>query len=193
METKKDRRRKHFIDSNLQGRLIGLVIVLILIVAAGGIVPLLVIGGGEEGIEAQKISDNYTNLILILSVIVTLAVLLTIFYGVRLSHRIVGPIYAFSRHLIWIRDGIYARDLRLREKDEFKNLAKVFNAMQSSLRHRSQETINTCIKIEENLEELQKILGEQDFDVERADKMIEGLKQDLFGLRQDNEKYISQS
>jgi methyl-accepting chemotaxis protein len=195
MQNHQNRRRKYFIDPSFQGKLIALVVAMIFLVAAAGLVPMILTTGqpGEITPESQQISYDFTNIMMLLLVVVVFAVVTTVFYGVRLSHRIVGPIYAFSRQLNWIRDGIYTRDLRLREKDEFKNLAQSFNNMQSAICRRSKQTIDLCAKAEENLEELKKLLGQPDMDIERARNMIEGLKQDFAGLRNMNEKFISES
>lgn len=194
MQNHQNRRRKYFIDSRLQGKFIGLAVALILFIAAAGILPMLLLGAGpEDSEETHKISQLFANVIIILLAIVAVAMFATIAYGVHLTHRIVGPVYAFNRHLGWLRDGNYSRDLTLRKKDEFKNLAQMFNSMQSALRHRTQQTVETCNKVESNLDELSNLLSEPDLDQERARKMLQGLKEDLFGLREENQKHIAQS
>lgn len=194
MQNHQNRRRKYFIDSRVQGKIIGLAIALILFIAAAGILPMLLLGAGpEDSEEARKISQLFANIIIILIAIVVVAMFATIAYGVRLTHRIVGPIYAFSRHFGWLKEGIYSRDLKLRQKDEFKSLANVFNIMQAALRHRTQQTVETCNKVEVNLDELSQLLSEPEFDQERAREMLQGLKEDLSGLREENQKYIAQS
>ena len=193
MQTSQNRRRKYFIDSRLQGKLVGLAVALILIIAAAGIVPMLLTSPETEIslTPEEQITRDFSNVILVLLIIVIIAVFMTIMYGIRISHRIVGPIYAFNRHMNWIRDGLYVRELKLRKKDEFKNLAQIFNSMQAALRRRSQQSISTCSKAESNLEELLKVLGQEGFDAQSAKDMIERLQQDVAGLRQENEKYLS--
>ena len=194
MQTHQNRRRRYFIDTSLQGKLIGLSLLLIFLVGAATFAMLVLAvpdnGGAATGTES--IAQDISNIMLVLIFIVILAVFVTILYGVRLSHRIVGPIYAFNRHLNWIRDGIYVHDMRLREKDEFKNLSKVFNTMQAALRRRSQQSIDACVKTSNNLNELQKLLGQDGLDIGKAATMLEGLKADLETLRNENEKFLSQ-
>ena len=193
MSNSQNRRSQYFIDSKFQGKVIGFIIFLILVIAAGGIIPLAFQqeAKGPISIDSEQITSHFNNVIFTLLVAVILGVILTILYGVRLTHRIVGPISAFNRNLNWITEGNYMRDLKLREKDEFKNLAQVFNKTQAALRRRSQKAIDFCGKVDSNLSELGGFVTQEGFDAAKAEEMIKRLKEELEILRQENEKYLS--
>ncbi|PYV08341.1 MAG: hypothetical protein DMG07_26115 [Acidobacteria bacterium] len=65
---------------------------------------------------------------------------LALVFGLSLifSHFIAGPIYRFEKTLETVRDGDLTVVVRLRARDEFKELADLFNQMLASLRLRLQ-------------------------------------------------------
>ena len=46
------------------------------------------------------------------------------FLGIRLSHRIAGPVFAMVRYLRVLQNGQYSERMRIRESDELKYLAR---------------------------------------------------------------------
>jgi signal transduction histidine kinase len=46
------------------------------------------------------------------------------FLGVRVSHRIAGPVFAMVRYLRNLQNGQYGETMRIRESDELKYLAR---------------------------------------------------------------------
>jgi methyl-accepting chemotaxis protein len=193
MQAQPNRRRKYFIDKRFQGKVAGLTAIIVVLVGlTAAVLMLLAKPATGAGPQAQA-EALFFKLILLLLVVIAVTVVATIIYSVRFSHRIVGPIFAFSRHLNWIKDGIYIRDLKLRKGDEFQNLARVFNNMQTSLRQRSQATVDACGRTETSLDELAAAIEAGNLDAERAKAMVEGVKEDLTNLRQQNEGYLSQS
>ncbi|MBQ0798481.1 MAG: HAMP domain-containing protein [Porticoccaceae bacterium] len=58
------------------------------------------------------------------------------FISLRLSHRVVGPVYALSLALEKIERGDLTAHLVLREKDEFKEVAETINRAISATRDR---------------------------------------------------------
>jgi len=146
--------------------------------------------GDTEVSPAVDFAKGVTRVALVLTVAVIVILFFTIYYGVRVTHRIVGPIVAFNRHLNYISEGNYSRDLTLREKDEFKSLALVFNKTQGVLKRRAEQNIETGLKAQQNLEDLGKILKTTDFNKEDALGMIGGLKDGLGDLCRENEKLV---
>ena len=147
MQTQQNRRSSYFIDKRFQSRYVGIGIMLILLIACFALLLMLYSNDKTKTSDpSMEIANSFFSVILPLLVVVVIVVFLTVIYGIRFSHRVAGPIYAFNRHLNWIKEGIYHRDLRLREKDEFKNLARVFNVTQSALRQRVEQTIDVCDK-----------------------------------------------
>lgn len=189
MEVQKNRRRKYFIDKRVQGRVIGLVVFIIVIVALVTVIPTLISSMGTQG--GSDVKGGINNLLFIGLLIVILTLILTAVYGTRFTHRIVGPIYAFNRHMNFIINGKYNLDLRLRKGDEFQALCKVFNNMQASLRRRSQKSIDTCLKAEKSLNDLKESLAKSGQDQAALD-MLDGLIQEIEALRNENENYVSE-
>jgi hypothetical protein len=64
--------------------------------------------------------------------------------------------------------------------------------MQSSLRERVRENVDTLQRAETGLAELTAVLGDASFDRERAQDMIRKLRGDLEATRVKNEGYITQ-
>ena len=64
-----------------------------------------------------------------------------VYIGLRFSQRIAGPIFAFARTLAQLGRGDYATPLRLRQHDQFQNLAQAFNQTMEVLRARATDDI----------------------------------------------------
>ncbi len=56
--------------------------------------------------------------------------------GVFFSHRTAGPLFHFKRVFEGIRDGNRTMRVRLRPKDEFRDVAESFNQMMDSLQNK---------------------------------------------------------
>ena len=192
MDNNQNRRTKLFIDKSFQSKFIagavGIAIVVVLIAfgAIGAIFPVKAAGG-----DPNAIADSFYIALLALLLLVTILIVIIVRTGLVMSHRIVGPIYAFNRHMIWLRDGIYIRNLKLRDKDEFKSLANIFNNMQEVLRQRVKETIDTCGDTEKGLAELKESLDSGQFDADQVKAKIDALVADIEQHRNKNEGYLS--
>ncbi len=184
-----ERRRRYFIDKDFQGKYVALLVVFIIALGVAGIL-ILMVGGRAPGVPEAQAELNKAIIAMVMVILVFCA--FTVWYGIRFSHRVVGPVYAVGRHLNWIREGNYTRDLKLRDKDEFRNLALILNSMQSSLRERVRENVDTLQRAETGLAELTAVLGDASFDRERAQDMIRKLRGDLEATRVKNEGYITQ-
>ncbi len=183
-----DRRRRYLIDKAFQGKYVALLVVFIVALGVAGIL-ILMVGGREPDIPAAQANLNQAIVAMVMIILVFCS--FTVWYGIRFSHRVVGPVYAFSRHLNWIREGNYTRDLKLRDKDEFQNLALVLNAMQAALRDRVRETIDGTQKVETGLAELAAVFNDPSFDRERAQDMIRKLRTELEAARVKNEGFLT--
>ena len=71
-----------------------------------------------------------------LTLIIRLLILtpFVIFVGLILSNRIAGPIYRIKKHLKLVASGNYDMPLKLRQKDELKDVAKGVNKLVSVLK-----------------------------------------------------------
>jgi methyl-accepting chemotaxis protein len=63
--------------------------------------------------------------------------------GLRLSHRIAGPIFALTRHLNRVADGRTDADLQLREDDYFAALQEAFNRHMDAYRQRAAKAVSS--------------------------------------------------
>lgn len=187
-DTTQNRRRRYFIDRSYQSKYVALLVVFIVALGVAGILILLV-GGASTAVPEAK--ATMTNAIIAMLMVILVFVAFTIWYGIRFSHRVVGPIYAFNRHLVWLKEGNYTRDVNLRDKDEFKKLAAAFNNMQASLRDRVRENIDAATRVETGLSELAEVLSQEGFDQEKAQELIKQLNNDLASARVKNEGFIT--
>lgn len=194
MAEQKFKRRQKFIDKRFQSKVIGVGVALILLVGAIGIFGLSMATPGKtsgQALDAGDVMSDFSTMLLALLLVISVVVFITIYYGLQFSHRIVGPIFAFNRHLNWQREGIYVRDLRLRKKDEFKNLARVFNKTQDVLRQRVKTVVDACEKAEGTLNEIKTGVGTSDMPVDKTREMLELVLKELDALKAENEKYIT--
>jgi len=74
--------------------------------------------------------------------IITLALILlaTIVVVLFLSHKIAGPMFRFEKELLAIGEGDLSRRVRLREKDQFTDMAESLNRMTAGLGERVRES-----------------------------------------------------
>jgi nitrogen fixation/metabolism regulation signal transduction histidine kinase len=184
-----NRRRRYLIDRGFQSKYVALLVVFIVALGIAALL-ILVLGSGETQ-DPQAKTDLRGAIFAMLAVLVVFMGL-TIWYGLRFTHRLVGPVYAITRHLNWIQDGNYTRDLKLREKDEFQNIAAIFNGMQAMLRQRARTEIDIAQRVEAGLTELAAVLAASDWDREQAADLIKRLRKDLAAARVQIEGYITQ-
>ena len=74
---------------------------------------------------------------------------LFIFIGVRISHRIAGPIYRIDKHLDSMLQGDYSHTLTLRKNDELKSIASRLSTLCKKLqedKERNTKAINSTVK-----------------------------------------------
>ena len=116
-------------------------------VAAGSI-------SGTQAIDTVRLMNRIIGQISVLALAVVFALSLIF------SHFIAGPIYRFEKTLEAIRDGDLTIVVRLRARDEFKEMADLFNQALGSLRLRIQTERDVV-----------------DAAVEKAGKLAESLRQ----------------
>jgi methyl-accepting chemotaxis protein len=185
-----NQRKRYFIDKGFQSKFVALLVVFIVSLGIAGILILWL--GGSDAPAGGASQGDLDGAIIAMLMVVMVFVLFTVWYGIRFSHRVVGPIYAFNRHLNWVRDGNYTRDLRLRDKDEFQNLAQVFNTMQATLRQRTRDDVEMMARAEAQLAQLTQMLDAGDLDAAKAKELIAGLRQSLESARVKDEGLITQ-
>lgn len=179
-----NRRRGYWVDTRFQGKMIGLVLAVLVTLAIGTLVlwgssmkHLKTMAPGAGGVSAE---------IVVLVLLIMGLVVITVAYGLRFSHRIIGPIYAFNRHLNWIKEGNYTRDLKLRQYDEFQNLQQTFNAMQSVLRRRSRENLEALERLHSLTADLRGAQGS-----ENLTTVVDGLEAEIGQLKRKEEGLLA--
>ncbi|MBZ0270518.1 HAMP domain-containing protein [bacterium] len=184
----RNRRRGLLIDKKLQGKMIGTAVVLL--VAA--LVGFLVVGYASwstKGVISQAPAGQASSAPLIgIAVVVLILILAIVWYGLHFSHRIVGPVFAFNRHLNWVREGNLTRDLKLRDGDEFQSLAQSFNAMQSSLRRRVREDLEAVERVQKLVTQLAEAAKAGDTN---AASVFESMEKELAEVRRRQEGLLA--
>ena len=129
------RRKKHFIDSCVQGALARRIIVhWLLFLAVGSLVAFIlqVLSNPFRPLSAHVQDMWYTHgpFLLVLVFLLPVFVVDTI----KLSHRFAGPIYALRRAIREVAAGEKPRRIKFRKRDFWHDLASDYNAMLVYLR-----------------------------------------------------------
>ena len=130
MDTKIPRRKKHFIDSCVQGSLARRIILhWLLFLAVGSLVAFIlqVLSNPFRPI-ANHVQDMWWThgpFLLVLTFLLPVFVVDTI----KLSHRFAGPIYALRKAIREVAKGGSPRRVKFRTRDFWHDLADDYNAM----------------------------------------------------------------
>lgn len=126
MPKKDNRRRRYWIDPDFQTRYIRNILLLELLVAV--VTALLTLGGAlllmNPNIQAGA---HWNKMMLTFEVLIAILGVALVYIGVRVSHKLSGPVYHMRRVLREIREGKPPAPIRLRDGDEFMDLAKDIN------------------------------------------------------------------
>ncbi len=71
-----------------------------------------------------------------------------------MTHRIAGPMYRFEKYINDIGSGKLYSDLKIRQKDQFQNMAGAFNKMTGDLKRGLGEVNIVSAKLDKLIEEL---------------------------------------
>jgi nitrogen fixation/metabolism regulation signal transduction histidine kinase len=69
------------------------------------------------------------------------------YFGVRLTHRIAGPMYSLVRQFRLMRDGNLVAKFNVRQQDELKFVVRNFNEMVDSLTTQTRRDLGRIEKI----------------------------------------------
>jgi hypothetical protein len=144
------------VDTKFQYRLIRNICILVALIAVFSIAILVVINVmyGDVGTDiiqplptilSQDMGflEKQTSLLGILWPVMLVCVLVslaaTYIFGIRVSHRMAGPIYRIKMSLGGMAQGDLRGDVRLREKDNFKSVAESINHLKKTWRAPIQE------------------------------------------------------
>lgn len=165
MNARRYKRRQYIVDPAFQYRLIRRFSVLALLMIAmsiGFLVLVYVLHGDIQFQLAQPdpfaqagqgeplvVRKTLLGLLWpILAICLGIALAITFLFGVLISHRMAGPVFRIRRVLGEMRAGDLRGDIRLRKKDDFKNLAESINEVKRSWR----ESVSDLHRIRADLE-----------------------------------------
>lgn len=160
----KFKRKRYFIDKQLQTKYIVLTIMLLLIytflfvviLIFPYVIPLTFDSPVEEQVKAARMLLTLHKAIWpALGAVMLIMGTASIF----ITHKIAGPVYRFKRVLAEISSGNLNISIKLRDKDDLKDLAEDFNLVIGELRdfvktlQGDHETMSLCIKkLEDQIE-----------------------------------------
>lgn len=183
----KNRRRIFWIDPKGQGVYILRIVMLEFVVA--GITGLLTAFATLFFLERGLVTSPNSYWVQMYGYLLFLCLLLAIilvWVGVRLSHRIYGPIYRFKK---LFQESIENQDIPnsvvLRKNDEFKPLAETINAYFDQVKaavNNRQEAADAADRILQDLRnEVSALEGERKA---KADRLLDQLESELSAIRQ---------
>ena len=129
------KRRKLFVDSDVQSALLKQLVVNWLVVVGVIAAALLAAESYEAGFQlgfyGALAAIWHDNAVLLF----TLCALspFIVYESLKLSHRFAGPMHRFSKELQRLGDGEDVAPMRFRENDFWKDLAEGFNAVQQRI------------------------------------------------------------
>ena len=134
---KQNRRRRYWINPGFQGRYLRAILLLELIavaltaILALGITLVLVSDTLQVGPQWHQIFLSFAGLTVVAAVGL-------VWLGIRVSHRICGPIYNIKKNLDAVRNGERPGPIRLRKGDAFQDLAESLNEVLAMLDEKSE-------------------------------------------------------
>lgn len=142
------RRRHYFVKKDYQARFIlrFCLIALAGALASTGLLLIFSQGTLTSSFQHSRLLVQTTSFAIMPAVIytnaITLALILlaTIVVVLFLSHKIAGPMFRFEKELQAIGQGDLSRRVRLREKDQFTDMAESLNGMTAGLGQRVRES-----------------------------------------------------
>ena len=156
------RRKRYFIKPGFQSRLTAIFILIVIIVA--NIVGALVYAFSISKLESKLVIESKLPIdpsqlgqTLLPGVIVAelISILVVAFICIFVTHTIAGPVYRMERVARSIGDGDLTNFIKLRPKDELKDLADAMNEMTMGLRNKITSFREARSRIKVNLEKLQ--------------------------------------
>jgi methyl-accepting chemotaxis protein len=171
----KNRRKKYFLSKGTQpGLLLGVTaLVLILVIIAGGLFYLL--ANRELSIEYYKAHSSIRyvmkNLLPWLLLVNLLGIMVALFLAVFYTHRIAGPLYRVQKDIRKIGEGFLTTRVKTRKGDQLKDLETEVNNMIQELEKNFLLVKGDFLKLENILEELDKVAQTKDLSGARLQEM----------------------
>ncbi len=187
------RRKKYFIKPGFQSRLTAIFILIVIIVA--NIVGALVYGFSVEKLESNLVEEaklpvdsKQLGQALLPGVIIAelISIFVVAFICIFVTHTIAGPVYRMEKVVRNIGEGDLTHFIKLRPKDELKDLADAMNEMTMGLR-------NKIISFKENVASIRDgvTLAKSTGNVSKLDdvlKNLESMEESLLSFTLEKER-----
>lgn len=173
------RRKRYFIKPGFQSRLTAIFILIVIIVA--NIVGALVYGISIEKLETKLVVESKLPIdtsqlgqALLPGVVVAelISILIVAFICIFVTHTIAGPVYRMERVARNIGEGDLTNFIKLRPKDELKDLADAMNDMTMGLRNKVTSLREAAERLTSALDRA-KSAGKVDNEICEAAKVID--------------------
>jgi methyl-accepting chemotaxis protein len=108
-----------------------------------------------------------------------LGALIIIGGGIFISHRIVGPLKRLEDNLLKVGQGDLSTEMRIRSKDEFKEIAFSFNGMLRGLRKLREHDQKMISEVQADLKKIRHSLAEENIQqaVNQLDEAVDRLEE----------------
>ena len=190
----KFKRRRYFIDKQLQTKYIILSVIMLLVYTMLFVAILLspyIIALTFDAPIAEQTEAAKTLLILDASIWPALGIVIFIMssLSIFITHKIAGPVYRFKKVLAEISGGNLDVLIKLRDKDDLKDLAEEFNLVIGDLRglvatlRDDYETVSSCIN------ELEEKIKKDQISKEDGKALIEKMQASKESLEKALNKY----
>ncbi|MFH1784327.1 MAG: HAMP domain-containing protein [bacterium] len=133
---KRKRRTSYIVKQNFQLRYISIMVFLILAATILVGVNIYYQMGRlvMENTHVIGIASFLKSVNITMAIWISFIILLVVFFGIFLSHRIAGPIKNLENNMQRVGKGDLTKQVRIRKNDEFRELVDVFNSMVKELR-----------------------------------------------------------
>ena len=110
---------------------------------------------------------------------------MVILIGLILSNRIAGPIYSIQNYLKDLLRGKYDKRLKLREKDELKDLAESINELAQKLRRDQSDRQEVIDKLERQTDKMEEIIRDGDGKKSKLPEIVGKLRETIEKLKEN--------
>ena len=190
-------RKNYFIKPGFQSRLTAIMILLVIIVAnlVGGLTYLC----SHEGLDRLfadeyklPIEVNQLTRVLLPGVLISelVSIFIVAFLCIKITHTIAGPVYRMERVARGIGEGDLTNFIKLRQRDELKDLADSMNEMTMGLRNKVVSLKEATAEVREEIEIAKNT--KDTTKLENALQKLSGIEETLqsFILEKENRKRI---
>ena len=185
-EKKAFKRKKYLIRKGFQLAYVGKILLLEVIAVATTALMMSYIFLYVFNDSAMVSSGPWGKGILWSTIFLAIVLMIVLFYlGIRISHRIAGPMYRFEETFKQVQQGNLNARIYLRENDEMKPLANAFNKMLDAIKEfaiqRETGEYNTET-IHQKLKDVMAAIGNSELPAPEKDKyrkVLEGLQEKI--------------